>query len=195
MQNPWLIYADSRSRSQLKIIWFTLEFHDHSISPLPLEGFSSNFGQMISVRPCSEPMTHLCILKVKVTVKGHRINPWISCLLHISFTCIRIFIKLWSNDLSETVCRTHDSREFMWFTLKFWVHLGDPHIFYFNLVRYTYKYIQVTECERIRMKAGSLCYSSPIDTFSHSTCAPHTLITIFFCQIWYVTQVSYTYKI
>ena len=34
-------------------------------------------------------------------------------------------------------------------------------IFYFNLVRYTYKYIQVTLCKRIRTKAGSLCYSSP----------------------------------
>ena len=34
-------------------------------------------------------------------------------------------------------------------------------IFYFNLVRYKYKYIQVTECKRIRMKAESLCYSSP----------------------------------
>ena len=32
-------------------------------------------------------------------------------------------------------------------------------IFYFNLVRY--KYIQVTECKRIRTNAGSLCYSSP----------------------------------
>ena len=34
-------------------------------------------------------------------------------------------------------------------------------IFYFNLVRCTYKYIQVTECKRIRTKDGSLCYSSP----------------------------------
>ena len=52
--------------------------------------------------------------------------------------------------------------------------LGKIHIQIFKII------IQVTECERIRMKAGSLCYSSPIDTFSHSTCAPHTLITIFF---------------
>ena len=38
--------------------------------------------------------------------------------------------------------------------------LVNLNIFYFNLVRYTYKYIQVTECKRIRTKAGSLCYSS-----------------------------------
>ena len=25
-------------------------------------------------------------------------------------------------------------------------------VFYFNLVRYTYKYIQVTECKRIRIR-------------------------------------------
>ena len=35
-------------------------------------------------------------------------------------------------------------------------------LFYFNLVLYTYKYIQVTERKRIRTKAGSLCYSSPM---------------------------------
>ena len=35
-------------------------------------------------------------------------------------------------------------------------------IFNFNLIRYTYKYIQVTECKRIRTKAGSLCYSSHV---------------------------------
>ena len=39
-------------------------------------------------------------------------------------------------------------------------------IFYFNLVRYTYKYIQVIECKRIRTKAGSLCYSSPRNWYS-----------------------------
>ena len=39
-------------------------------------------------------------------------------------------------------------------------------IFYFNLV-YTYKYVQDTECKRIRTKAGNLCSSSPSD-FSYA---------------------------
>ena len=58
MQNLELSYADSRSRSQLKEIRFTLEFHVCFKSPLALEGFSFNFGQMsILVRRCAEPMT------------------------------------------------------------------------------------------------------------------------------------------
>ena len=45
-------HPDSRSRSQFK--GFTLEFCVRSISPLPLEGFSSNVCQMfISVRQSS----------------------------------------------------------------------------------------------------------------------------------------------
>ena len=51
---------------------YTFEFCVHFISPLPMEGFLSNFGQMfISVRGCAEFMKQLCRLKVKVTVKGH----------------------------------------------------------------------------------------------------------------------------
>ena len=47
-----------------------------------------------------------CRLKVKVT----QFEPWISCLLHISFNPGRIFIKLQSNVCpSETVRRTHYS--------------------------------------------------------------------------------------
>ena len=50
-------------------------------------------------------------------------------------------------------------------------------IFYFNLVRYTYKYIQVnTECKRIRTKAGSLCYSSPRASLSY-----HLSLRSLFC--------------
>ena len=53
---------------------FTLEFHVSFISPLPLEKFSLNFGQMIiSVRQCAKPMTQLHRLKVKVTIEGHGI--------------------------------------------------------------------------------------------------------------------------
>ena len=39
MQNPWHIYADSRSRSRLQFMGFTLAFRVRSKSPLPLEGF------------------------------------------------------------------------------------------------------------------------------------------------------------
>ena len=44
-------------------------------------------------------------LKVKVTVQGHGIYPWSSCLLHISWTFWKIFIKLQPNvPLGEKVC-------------------------------------------------------------------------------------------
>ena len=87
MQNPWFSCTDSWSRSQLKVMEFTLEFHVHSISPLPPEGFSLHIGQMfISVRWHAEPMIQLRRLLVKVTVKGHGIYFWILCLLHISLT-------------------------------------------------------------------------------------------------------------
>ena len=71
---------NSRSRSQLKVIHLFLV---HSISPEPFERFSWNFGQMFAlVRQCVEPITQACWLKVKVTVKGHEFEPWISCSLH-----------------------------------------------------------------------------------------------------------------
>ena len=48
------------------------EFRVCSISPIPLEGFSLNFGHMFaSVRQCAESITQSCRLKVKVTVQGH----------------------------------------------------------------------------------------------------------------------------
>ena len=68
VQNPLLNHADSRSRSQLKVMGLILLFCVHSISSFPLEGFSLNFGQIFSaVRQCAEPITQLCRLKVKVT--------------------------------------------------------------------------------------------------------------------------------
>ena len=75
VQNSWCSYADSMSRSQLKVMGFSLEFRGHSISPLPLELFSLNFSQMfLSVRWGAETMTQLsCRLKVKATTKGHGI--------------------------------------------------------------------------------------------------------------------------
>ena len=54
----------------------SLEFCVHSVSPLPLEGFSLNFGRMFtSVGQCAEPITQPCRLKVKVTVEGHKFAP------------------------------------------------------------------------------------------------------------------------
>ena len=51
----------------------SIEFRVRSISPIPLEGFSLNFGHMFaSVRQCAEPITQPCRHKVKVTVQGHR---------------------------------------------------------------------------------------------------------------------------
>ena len=40
--------VDLRSRSQLKVMSLSLEFGVGSISPLPLEGFSLNIGQMFA---------------------------------------------------------------------------------------------------------------------------------------------------
>ena len=46
----------SRSRSQFKVMEFALEFRVRSILPLPMEGFSFNFVQMIiSVKCYTEP--------------------------------------------------------------------------------------------------------------------------------------------
>ena len=104
-------HADTRSRSQFKVTGLNLEFHVPSVSPIPVEGFSLNFGQVFTpVRQCAEPITQPCRLKVKVTVEGHKFEPCIWCRLHISFTPGRIFFKLWSNVcLSEAMCRTHNS--------------------------------------------------------------------------------------
>ena len=82
-----------------------------SISPEPFESFLWNFGQMFaSVSRCAEPISQPCQLKVKVTGQGHGFEPWISCLLQISYTPGRIFFKLWSYVcLSEMMCWTHNS--------------------------------------------------------------------------------------
>ena len=120
-------HANSRSRSLVKVMGLSLEFCVRSISPIPLEGFSLNFGHMFaSVRWCAALITQPCWHKVKVTVQGHRFEPWISCPLCISYTSGRIFFKLWSNvHLSETMCRIsnsivptqgddHSSRSWVW---------------------------------------------------------------------------------
>ena len=65
----------TRSRSQVKVVGLSLEFLVRSISPIPLEGFSLNFGHMFaSVRRCAELITQPCRHKVKVTVQGHGLS-------------------------------------------------------------------------------------------------------------------------
>ena len=60
-----------------------------------LYDFLSNFTQMFpSVRQCTEPMTQLRTVKVKVTLQGNGIYHSISCPLHISRTIRTIFVKL-----------------------------------------------------------------------------------------------------
>ena len=66
----------TRSRSQFKVTGLSLEFRVHSVSPIPVEGVSLNFGQMFTlVRGCVESITQSCLLKVKVTVQGHVFEP------------------------------------------------------------------------------------------------------------------------
>ena len=98
-----------------------------SFSFASFERFSWNFSQMFAlVRQCAEPITQACRLKVKVIVKGHEFEPWISCSLHIFWTLWKIFIKFGSNvRLSEMMCRTHNSRSRSQFkatslSLEFW---------------------------------------------------------------------------
>ena len=84
-----LSYADSRSRSQLKVTSLSLEFWGRSIA---IQTVLLNLGQMFAfVRWFVEPITQRCRLKVKVTTEGH---PSLSCLLHISWTFCKIFKKL-----------------------------------------------------------------------------------------------------
>ena len=76
MQNSQLNQADTRSRSQFKVTGLSLEYRVSSVSPIPVEGFSLNFGQMFTlVRRCAESIPQPCRLKVKVTVQGHGFEP------------------------------------------------------------------------------------------------------------------------
>ena len=63
VQNPLLSHGDSRTRSQFKVASLSPVFCVHSISTLPLEGFSFNFGQRFaSVKWCVEPIAQPCRL-------------------------------------------------------------------------------------------------------------------------------------
>ena len=98
-------YSDTRL--QFRVMGFALEFRVRSISSQPFERFSLNFIQMLLiVIQCAEFMTQLCRVKVKVTLQGHGIYPWLSCPLHISSTLWKNFIKLHPNvPLSEIMCQ------------------------------------------------------------------------------------------
>ena len=97
---------NSALRSQLKVTSLSLEFGLGFVSPLALEGFSLNMGQMLtSVRWCAEPITQLCWLKVKVTIEGHQFEPWILRPLHCHSEWL---VKFGLNvRLSEMMCRNY----------------------------------------------------------------------------------------
>ena len=87
VSNIWLSETFCRAHNQLKVK-VTIESHDFDkalkVCPLhisfTLEGFSLYFGQIFdSVSRCAELITQPCWLKVKVTIQGDEITPWISC--------------------------------------------------------------------------------------------------------------------
>ena len=99
----------------MQIRWEILYCHQ-SISLLLscLLRISWTFWVIIIKLPSNNPLDKLVLPliqlpRLKVTVLGQRIYPWILCLLHISWTFRIILIRLHSNiPLSEMVCRTHD---------------------------------------------------------------------------------------
>ena len=77
---------------------------------------SRTFWVIIIKLPSNNPLDKLVSVlpliqlpRLKVTVLGHRIYPWILCLLHTSWTFRIILIRLHSNiPLIKMVRRTHD---------------------------------------------------------------------------------------
>ena len=71
-------HANLRSRSQLNIASWSVQFCICSISPLPLEGFSLKFWLNVchSMVICIIHISTLW-LKVKVTIEGHEFEPLI----------------------------------------------------------------------------------------------------------------------
>ena len=108
-----------RSRSQFKVIGFTLEFRVCFVSPVSFERFFIKLWS--NVHPCKAMYRTLDSAKYMYadsTSKSWDL-PLNFVLLHISFTPGRIFIKLCSTvHLSGTVCRTHDSTTSMYVDLR-----------------------------------------------------------------------------
>ena len=83
----------------------------HSVSPLPLKGFSLN----LDIRWCVKLITRPCYLKAKVTTEGHELKPLSTFPLHISFTIkwfYQSFIKVYQSlvkCLHFMGCRTQNS--------------------------------------------------------------------------------------
>ena len=82
VQSPCCPCVSSRSRSQLKVKYLTNQYYTlcrvRSITPLLMEGFPLNLNDTFtSTRGCAEPMSHICQLKVKVTVKCQILNKQI----------------------------------------------------------------------------------------------------------------------
>jgi len=82
VQSPCCPCVSSRSRSQLKVKYFTNKYYTlcrvRSITPLLMEGFPSNLNDTFtSTRGCAEPLLPMCQFKVKVTVKCQILNKQI----------------------------------------------------------------------------------------------------------------------
>jgi hypothetical protein len=89
-----------------------LHFRVRSITPIPIEGFSSNLAQMFtSTRGCAEPMLLICQLKVKVTIEGQISNTikyqTVCCVRSVSPTIIEGF----SSNLAQMFTSTRGCAE------------------------------------------------------------------------------------
>ena len=131
MQSLSLSYLDSRSRSQVKVKGFTLEFRVRSISPELLGRFSLNFTQMsLSVRRCAEYITQLPRLKVKVTGQGHVIYPSIRVCSISPASFERFSLNFTQMFLSVRRCAEHITQlprlKVKGFTLEFRVRSVSP---------------------------------------------------------------------
>jgi len=74
----WQLKVKVTVKGQILNIKYWTLCRVHSITPLLMEGFSSNLNDTFtSTRGCAEPMFSMCQLNVKVTVKGQILNKQI----------------------------------------------------------------------------------------------------------------------
>jgi len=120
VQSPCCPCVSSRSRSQLKVKYWTNKYYTlcrvRSITPLLMEWFPSNLNDTFtSTRGCSQPMLPMCQLKVKVTVKGQIFNKQIlhimSCLLYTFVT--PLLMEGFPSNLNDTFTSTRGCAELM----------------------------------------------------------------------------------